>query len=281
MQHHFRVYFFDCYLGQRYDVVVQADQGSTADSFWLRAIPQAACSSVIAAANVLGIVSYTGDFSDPTSTGYLYTDACADETELLVPYISKTVGAAVIETSEEVSFAIVDTDLFKWTLNSTTLLVDWAAPTVSHVLSGNTTFNQQDSVITLAEKDVWFYLVIDTLLGFTHPVHLHGHDFFVLAQGTGTYDSTVTLNLNNPPRRDVAMLPPSGYLVLAFQTDNPGVWLMHCHIGWHTLEGFGLQFVERADEIPGITDATIMQDTCDAWSSFQTANSILQADSGI
>jgi drug/metabolite transporter superfamily protein YnfA len=26
------------------------------------------------------------------------------------------------------------------------------------------------------------------------------------------------------------MLPGGGYLVLAFVTDNPGAWLMHCHI---------------------------------------------------
>jgi FtsP/CotA-like multicopper oxidase with cupredoxin domain len=26
------------------------------------------------------------------------------------------------------------------------------------------------------------------------------------------------------------MLPPGGWLVIAFQTNNPGAWLMHCHI---------------------------------------------------
>lgn len=26
------------------------------------------------------------------------------------------------------------------------------------------------------------------------------------------------------------MLPAGGYLVMAFITDNPGAWLMHCHI---------------------------------------------------
>lgn len=59
-------------------------------------------------------------------------------------------------------------------------------------------------------------------------IHLHGHDFFVLAQGTGSYDAdTAVLNTSNPPRRDTALLPPSGYMVIAFETDNPGVWLMH------------------------------------------------------
>lgn len=34
---------------------------------------------------------------------------------------------------------------------------------------------------------------------------------------------TNQLNLNNPPRRDKVMLPASGWVVIAFKTDNPGV----------------------------------------------------------
>ncbi len=26
------------------------------------------------------------------------------------------------------------------------------------------------------------------------------------------------------------MLPAGGWLVIAFPTDNPGAWLLHCHI---------------------------------------------------
>lgn len=42
------------------------------------------------------------------------------------------------------------------------------------------------------------------------------------------------------------MLPAGGWLVLAFETDNPGAWLMHCHIAWHVSEGLAVQFLERA-----------------------------------
>ena len=67
-----------------------------------------------------------------------------------------------------------------------------------------------------------------------HPMHLHGHDFVILAQSTGIYNVTTspsTFNFNNPQRRDVALLPAGGYLAIAFKPDNPGVWLLHCHIG--------------------------------------------------
>lgn len=36
--------------------------------------------------------------------------------------------------------------------------------------------------------------------------------------------------------------------MLAWKADKPGAWLTHCHIGWHTLQGFALQFLELEDE---------------------------------
>ncbi|KAI1387162.1 multicopper oxidase [Hypoxylon trugodes] len=271
----------DIAIGQRLDVIVTADQASVADNFWMRAIPQSACSENENADNIRGIVSYTDTVSEPTTTGYDYTDSCTDETSNLVPYISKTVGNGDFSTSEEAGIAITDAGLFKWTLNSTSFLVDWANPTLLQVIDEVTEFETDDSVIQVSAANEWVYLVVDTELAAPHPIHLHGHDFFVLAQGTGTYSSDVTLNLDNPPRRDTAVMPASGYLVLAFETDNPGVWLMHCHIGWHTSEGFALQFIERYDEIAGITDADTLTDTCSSWSSFQSDKGIGQEDSGV
>ena len=66
-------------------------------------------------------------------------------------------------------------------------------------------------------------------------MHLHGHDFFLIAQGEGTFNDSVlqTAQLINPIRRDVVTMPSSppksdvkgGFVVLAFQLDNPGVWV--------------------------------------------------------
>lgn len=52
-------------------------------------------------------------------------------------------------------------------------------------------------------------------------------------------------------------------------------------IGWHTDEGFALQFVERYDEIAGLYSASDLQDTCDSWDSFQTSIGLVQTDDGI
>lgn len=271
----------DIGMGQRYDVIITADQASVADNFWLRAIPQSACSDNDNTDNIKGIVYYGDSVDTPTTSAYDYEDSCDDETDNIVPYLSKTVGTQSSTTVEDASVAFNDESLFKWYLNSTTMLVEWADPSLSQVLNGNTTFEDSDAVVTLPTADEWVYMVIETTLTVPHPIHLHGHDFFVLAQGTGTYSSSVTLNMDNPPRRDTAMLPGGGYLVMAFETDNPGAWLMHCHIAWHTSEGFAMQFIERADEIPGITDSDRLSEGCSAWSTYEEENGIEQEDSGV
>lgn len=51
-----------------------------------------------------------------------------------------------------------------------------------------------------------------------------------MGTGTGVFSDASTLDYTNPVRRDVALLPAAGYLVIGFFTDNPGAWLMHCHI---------------------------------------------------
>lgn len=79
----------------------------------------------------------------------------------------------------------------------------------------------------------------------------------------------------------MANLPAAGYLVIAFKTDNPGAWLMHCHIGWHTSEGLALQFVERYSEITALIDETTLSDTCTAWSSYASNNGVEEEDSGV
>ncbi|KAI0546190.1 multicopper oxidase [Xylaria curta] len=270
----------DIGMGQRYDIVVTADQASVADDFWIRAIPQSACSENDNSDDIKGIVTYADSPSTPTTSEWDYTDGCDDETDNIVPYISKTVGDVEYDTSEDV--AVTQTSgLFKWTLNSTSMVVDWANPTLSQIVDGDTSFETDDAVIELSDANVWIYMAIDTSLAVPHPIHLHGHDFYILAQDTGTYSDDVTLNTANPPRRDTAMLPASGYLVIAFETDNPGAWLMHCHIGWHTSEGFALQFIERYDEIAALTDSDSLTSNCDAWSTFQDSSSITQEDSGV
>ncbi|EUC40009.1 multicopper oxidase [Bipolaris oryzae ATCC 44560] len=271
----------DIGMGQRYDIIVTANQASVAENFWMRAIPQSACSDVENANDVRGIVYYGSSASTPSSSAYDYTDSCDDETDNLIPYVAKTVSEPDSTKGEIATVGFNSHGLFRWYLNSTSMVTNWADPTLLQILDGESSFAESNAVIELPNAGEWVYVIIETALPVPHPIHLHGHDFFVLAQGSGAYTSDITLQLDNPPRRDTAMLPASGYLALAFEIDNPGAWLMHCHIGWHTSEGFALQFVEQYDKIENITHADQVQQGCSSWGSFQSSAGIVQDDSGV
>ena len=83
-------------------------------------------------------------------------------------------------------------------------------------------------------------------------------------------------------RRDTAMLaggapPPQGsgsggYTVIGFQTDNPGAWLMHCHIAWHVDGGLALQWLERPDEIPAYAAKDSFKQECSDYTSYEAAD---------
>lgn len=85
-----------------------------------------------------------------------------------------------------------------------------------------------------------------------HPWHFHGHDFWVLAQGNGTFDplkDTEKFNLRNPPKKNTVPLFPLGWTAIRFIADNPGVWTLHCHIEAHFFLGMGVVFEEGAQKI--------------------------------
>lgn len=249
----------------------------------MRSIPQEACSDNDNIDNILGIVRYSStSTSDPTTTGYTYTDSCLDEDITnLVPYLVKDIATTYDEEETEVAALSVGTTI-KWTMGGTSFVSQWDYPTLLQVSESNDTWGDAQHVIQTPTADETIYFVISTTFAQAHPIHLHGHDFWVLASGTGTYtEGTTTLTTTNSPRRDVAMLPASGYLVIAYVTDNPGAWLMHCHIAWHTSEGFALQMLERESEISALLDTDSMNSTCTNWNTYTALDNVVQDDSGV
>ncbi|XP_022889512.1 laccase-12-like [Olea europaea var. sylvestris] len=79
-----------------------------------------------------------------------------------------------------------------------------------------------------------------------HPIHLHGYDFYILAEGFGNFNpnrDTAKFNLIDPPLRNTASVPVGGWTVIRFVADNPGVWLMHCHLDVHITWGLATAFL--------------------------------------
>ncbi|KAG9194275.1 hypothetical protein G6011_04310 [Alternaria panax] len=95
-------------MGQRYE---------------MRAIPQSACAENDNEDDIRGIVYYDDSAGTPTTSGYDYEDSCSDETKNIVLYIPKTVGSTSPKADEPVSVNRNKENLFKWALNSTSMVV--------------------------------------------------------------------------------------------------------------------------------------------------------------
>ncbi|OEL21560.1 Laccase-15 [Dichanthelium oligosanthes] len=84
------------------------------------------------------------------------------------------------------------------------------------------------------------------LQGDSNPMHLHGHDMFVLAQGLGNFNAAKDMsryNLVNPPLKNTVVVPNLGWVAIRFVANNPGVWFMHCHYEFHLSMGMAAVFV--------------------------------------
>ncbi|BFZ08940.1 hypothetical protein BsWGS_11978 [Bradybaena similaris] len=125
--------------------------------------------------------------------------------------------------------------------------------------------------------------------GWAHPIHMHGHSFYVVKQGYPEYNKTTGkviadnldidcggnadrtksfcnaakwanaswggnqvpgLQLESPPRKDTIMVPTGGYVVIRIRADNPGLWLIHCHLELHMLDGMTMWLNESFNKLP-------------------------------
>ncbi|KAJ5240047.1 Cupredoxin [Penicillium chermesinum] len=189
---------------------------------------------------------------DPMSTWmFLNGSAMANATALdatsLEPFISiaPPIGAADVTKH----FTINETGIVTWVMDGN----PYTEPTVP-ILYGNTSdgwlANTTIQLPINSTIDIILKIAHDSMDMMGHPIHLHGHKFWILGSGTGdfSYASVLdvpqgVLNLHNPVYRDTADIPASGWLAIRFVTDNPG-------------SGFALVFVEGANEIQGVVKAT-------------------------
>ncbi|CAL5335037.1 unnamed protein product [Camellia sinensis] len=89
-----------------------------------------------------------------------------------------------------------------------------------------------------------------------HPMHLHGFNFHLLAQGFGNYDpinDPKKFNLINPQARNTIGVLTGGWAVIRFQANNPGIWLMHCHMDLHLPWGLSMAFEVENGPTPSTT----------------------------
>jgi FtsP/CotA-like multicopper oxidase with cupredoxin domain len=103
----------------------------------------------------------------------------------------------------------------------------------------------------------------------SHPMHMHGHKFWIHSYGTGLYDSAKNIwpDRNDPVLRDSLMVYASSYAYFApnrnvsnyrqscgwtklrMIADNPGLWMFHCHIGAHSYMGMNVLLKEDIEHL--------------------------------
>jgi FtsP/CotA-like multicopper oxidase with cupredoxin domain len=222
-------------IGQRYDVIINANQ--TVDNYWFRVSIGCGRNNIQDSGLQIGaILSYSGapDANPTSTTNVTMRTTCLDE-HPLTPFVSNRVPLSVIPSARELALNNFvnesENALFRWTLDGTTQIVNWETPSLQTTLEGKSNYGANSNIHEMSNKDGWYLWWIQTATSVTlpHPIHLHGHDFYLLGSGTGTWEQDNDgLNFENPTRRDTATLPANGYLLLAFPADNPGLWVMVC-----------------------------------------------------
>jgi FtsP/CotA-like multicopper oxidase with cupredoxin domain len=84
--------------------------------------------------------------------------------------------------------------------------------------------------IVVHEGDMVRLHIVNTT-GEYHPMHLHGNTMSVLSRDGVPVSGS-------PVRLDSVLVGPHETLDVAFLADNPGIWMLHCHILIHA--SFGL-----------------------------------------
>ncbi|KAL5789547.1 hypothetical protein ACOSQ2_004435 [Xanthoceras sorbifolium] len=90
----------------------------------------------------------------------------------------------------------------------------------------------------------------------THPLHLHGYNFFVVGQGLGNFDpkkDPASFNLVDPVERNTVGVPVAGWVAVRFLANNPGVWFMHCHLEVHASWGLEMVWIVLDGKLPDQT----------------------------
>uniref|UniRef100_A0A5B7BRK6 Laccase n=1 Tax=Davidia involucrata TaxID=16924 RepID=A0A5B7BRK6_DAVIN len=86
-----------------------------------------------------------------------------------------------------------------------------------------------------------------------HPIHVHGHNFFIVGRGFGNFDVAKDpghYNLVDPPERNTVAVPVGGWAAIRLNADNPGVWFIHCHLEEHTSWGLAMGLIVKSGPDP-------------------------------
>lgn len=242
------------FAAQRYSIIMTANQ--TVDNYWIRANPNMGSTGFDGGINS-AILSYFGanssvePTSNDTSSNPLYEPDLHALTDPAAPGIPEVGGADVL-LNLDLSFTsnlTYDINGYSWTYPT--------VPVLLQILSGAvqaTDLLPTGSVYTLPSNKVIELSIPGGVVGGPHPFHLHGHTFSVVRSANST-----TYNYANPVRRDTVSIGSytTDNTTIRFTTDNPGPWILHCHIDWHLEAGLAIVFAEAVNQTAAANNPSI------------------------
>ena len=267
--------------GQRYSIVLSTNITS-AESFWLRARMVTHCfaepnpdlepeiraivSYVPEKLSIANVLAYTiPQIPESVDWSDVIELICKDmNTSELVPLPQiPAPPKADAFFYLRANFEIGDWRLSRGFFNTSSWHADPYHPSLQRLIDGyaakNDSFTTSVTGINKAAFDVNREMVLQVdgiktidilIMNFddgNHPLHLHGHKFFVLGQGHGYFDYSTydSIDISNPLRRDTASVEAYGWTLIRIITDNPGMWALHCHTAWHTEAGMLMQLLSN------------------------------------
>ncbi|KAI0027662.1 laccase [Vararia minispora EC-137] len=228
---------------QRYSVVVNANQPVA--NYWIRAIRSENNATIVQTINGgmnAAIFRYSGAPNAEPTAAPDFTYNLLNEADL-TPLESTPPPAADGVFNLNVTYN--PDNLGTYFVNGVTFQSP-PVPVLLQIMSGANASDllPQGSVYTVQRNKAYDIVVPAGAAGGPHPLHLHGHSFWVIGSA-GQPENEV-----NPVIRDtVSMGNPGETVHIRFETNNPGPWFFHCHIDWHLAVGFAIVFVEDIADI--------------------------------
>ncbi|KAH8594192.1 extracellular dihydrogeodin oxidase/laccase-like protein [Bisporella sp. PMI_857] len=277
-------------VGQRTDILVKAT-GKGTDSVWMRADMDTGCFPGPTQPHALAAIYYpeANQNARPTTkaTGWVSGNCGNDVLSSTVPLVSaKPPSTPAVTQKIDMTLGFNETGSLLFFMNAESFRANWNNPLLLLANLGNTSYPQHPEWNTYNfGKNTSIRFIVNNYTPIPHAMHLHAHNFWILAEGTGVWDGNIT-NQDNPQRRDThltgigtATMPY--YTVVEFETDNPGVWPFHCHLSAHSAAGMLINVIERPDLIPDKQIPSVIAQTCRDWAAWSGTHVVDQIDSGL
>ncbi|KAK4156765.1 multicopper oxidase-domain-containing protein [Chaetomidium leptoderma] len=267
-------------VGQRADVLVKADVGKPNSAFWMRS-NLTSCSPARQPNAVAAVYYDRADTSaTPSSRAWNVPDPgnCAnDDLSITEPLYPIPLPKPSFTQAMDIELYKNASDVTLWKFNGVSMRTDYNHPVMLLANEGNFSYPAEWNVVNY-HSNTSIRIIVNNRGPVAHPMHLHGHNFYVLHEGPGEWDGTI-VRPRNPHRRDVYLVRGNGHLVIQFD-GAPGIWAFHCHIAWHASGGFLASLIVEPKKVEHMDIPKDVEQNCRGWELWSKHNVVDQIDSG-